>query len=278
MKSLYEFMTESLISEAYASDIIKNFHLGFAKNVRQCAWNDWNELQWSRVTDNDLIKLDKPEALKRMRSQKDPGYLLWISDSEAKRWGETVHCNGVTWGWDVIVVYDGTPANYKANHIADMADYAYEVKNPTSLLKSKLKHERQDARAGAYALLDCDNIRQANQRRWEDLLAQKRAPDNSEILKIFQDAMDIYNNCMKKYVEKFVSVMQDGNGSYYEMRNLFKKLNELVFNMMEQVSTTVHFNKEKYSKKWALEELEKVNETVRKIEELVNKFMANSAE
>ena len=233
MKNLHEYLMEHMVMESFKSDIMRDFWMGLQKGGRNRG-PYYAMLQWDRITDNDLKKLTKDEALNRMRSQKDPGYLLWVSDRVHSKydWGtkQTIifHYNGATWGWDVCLTYDGNRRNVKANHIADDSDYAYEIIDPKRFLVKDIQTARFEARKGATALMDAWRIAENNRERYKEALANMRTPDAEKFIPKFEEISEMYKNVASEYAQKVVKYLQEDTPSYWELSRGWEKSTNII--------------------------------------------------
>lgn len=272
MKSLQEFLVESLVNESFASDTIRTLYFSLKPGARRLNSSDYytsNSLpMWDKLTDNDITKLDKDEALKRMRSRKDPGYLIWFMNN-----GTT--CCGITWGCDVCMTYDGYFKGVTASQVAYDADGAYEIKDVDKFIRNKLRDDRRAAKEGAVALMSYDTIKRDNLERYKKELAKLHNPGLDAVIKLYEDTMEIYKNIVDKYVAKFVSIMQEGTGSYYRVADEWKKLNDLIRGMTDDMHMYAYSNGY-HDDKNAMSYYKMVSAAAQKIEEIVNNFEASS--
>lgn len=272
MKSLYEFLTESLLNESFASDTMRTLYFSMKPSAHRLNKSDYYISQclpmWDKLTDNDVTKLNKDEALKRMRSRKDPGYLIWFMND-----GTT--CCGITWGCDVCLTYDGYFKGVTASQVAYDADGAYEIKDVSKFIRNSIQDARKTAKEGATALMSYDSIKRDNLERYKKELAKLHNPGLDAVVKLYEDTMEIYKNIVDKYVAKFVSIMQEGNGSYYAVADEWKKLNDLIRNMTDDMHMYTHSNGY-HDDKNAMYYYKKVSAAAQKIEEIVNNFEASS--
>jgi hypothetical protein len=194
--------------------------------------SSWKMLQWDKIEDNDLKKLTKEEALKRMRSKNNPAYLLWVSDTVRTRhsWRddkiEEYSYNGATWGYDVVMVFDGKVDSVKATHIANDADYAYEVIDPDRFLTSDIRELRRKAKEGAVALMDANRIAEKNMERYKNALANMRTPDAEQLIPKFDEITEMYKNVTSKYAEKIAQYVQGDTPSYWRICDGWKNIND----------------------------------------------------
>lgn len=275
MKSLQEFLTESILTEAFASDALRKLFMSLKPSVRKNNpyYLNGSFPMWDKVTDNDITKLTKDEALKRMRARKDPGYLIWfISNGEN---GEELDCCGITWGCDVCMTSDGYYKGVTASSIAYDADGAYEIKDALKFTRSELQQSRREAKEGATALMNYETIKNDNLKRYEKELAKLHNPGLEKVCQLYTDTMEIYKNVVDKYVAKFVSIMQEGNGSYYSVSKTWELLNNLVKQMTDDMHMYAHSNGY-HDDKSAMYYYKKVSQAAKKIEEIVNNFEANA--
>ena len=275
MKNLHEYLMEHMVMESFKSDIMRDFWMGLQKGGRNRG-PYYAMLQWDRITDNDLKKLTKDEALNRMRSQKDPGYLLWVSDRVHSKydWGtkQTIifHYNGATWGWDVCLTYDGNRRNVKANHIADDSDYAYEIIDPKRFLVKDIQTARFEARKDATALMDAWRIAEKNRERYKEALANMRTPDAEKLLPKFNEISEMYQNVVANYAQKVAQVIQEGTPSYYDISHSWMKINEYYNKIIERLHNIKGY-KGSYND-WALNSYREFNNLVVEFEKLVNNY------
>ena len=276
MKTLHEYLTEHMVMESFQSNILRDFWMGLQKSGRNRG-SYFYMLQWDKIKDDDLKKLTKDEALKRMRSQKDPGYLLWVSDKEHTKYswrdepGITYHYNGATWGWDVCLTYDGDKRNVKANHIADDADYAYEIIDPTRFLVRDIQAKRREAREGALALMDAGRIAAKNRERYKEALANMRTPDAEQCITKFEEISDMYKNVVDNYAKKIVRYLQEGTPSYYDLGHSWQKINGYYNKLTDRLYQIKEY-KGSYDE-WAFTAYKEFNELVLEFEKLANDFM-----
>ena len=268
MQNLYDFLTEHMLKESFASDTMRTLFFSLKPKMRKdnSYYLSGQFPMWDKIKDSDLTKLDKDEALKRMRSRKEPGYLIWFRNNG-------MSCNGITWGCDVVMTWDGFYKNVSASSIAYDADGAYEISS--TFIRSDIQKSRREAKEGATALMDYDKIKNENLARYEKKLAKLRNPGLEAVIKVYTDAMEIYKNVTDKYVAKFVSMMQEGNGSYYSMSKAWETLNKIVKNMTDDAHLYQHTNGY-HDDKDAMYYYKKVSEAAKQIEEIANTFEANS--
>ena len=284
MKNLHEYLMEHMVMESFKSNILRDFWMGLQKRGRNNG-SYFNMLQWDKITDDDLKKLTKDEAIKRMRSRKDPGYLLWISDRTGTAYGRsrhtkdgwvdepdtTFHYNGATWGCDVCLTYDGDKRDVKAIHIADDADYAYEVIDPTRFLVKDIQFARRKAREGALALMDAYRIAEKNRERYRDALANMRTPDVEKLIPKFEEISEMYKNVASKYAQKVVEYLQEGTPSYYDLINRWAKINEYFNKIIERLHKVKEY-KGQYDE-WALRASNEFSQLVVAFEKQVNDYL-----
>lgn len=268
MQNLYDFLTEHMLKESFASDTMRTLFFSLKPKMRKDNpyYLSGQFPMWDKIKDSDLTKLNKDEALKRMRSRKEPGYLIWFrNDGKA--------CNGITWGCDVVMTWDGFYKNVSASSIAYDADGAYEISS--TFIRSDIQKSRREAKEGATALMDYDKIKNENLARYEKKLAELRNPGLEAVIKVYADAMEIYKNVTDKYVAKFVSMMQEGNGSYYSMSKAWENLNNVVKHMSDDMNMYSYTNGY-HNDKSAMEYYKQISNAAKKIEEIANTFEANS--
>lgn len=262
--------------ESFKSDILRDFWMGLQKSGRNNG-SYFRMLQWDKITDDDLKKLTKDEALKRMRSQKDPGYLLWVSDRTGTSYGwsneptTTYHYNGATWGWDVCLTYNGNKRDVKANHIADMADYAYEIIDPKRFLVRDIQLARTEARRGATALMDAWSIAEKNRERYKEALANMRTPDAKKLIPKFEEISELYKNVASEYAQKVVAYLQEDTPSYWNLSTGWGKINEYYNKIIERLRKIKEY-KGRYDD-WALTAYKEFNQLVVAFEKQVNDYL-----
>lgn len=272
MQNLHDFLTD-YIKESFASDTIRNLFMSTKLRARSGRYWDGSLPMWDKIKDNDLTKLNKDEAMKRMRSRKEPGYLIWFRNDR----DDQVTMCGITWGCDVVMTSDGYYKGITASSIAYDSEGAYEVEDAGKFMRGDLQKSRREAKAGATALMDYDKIKADNLERYEKELAKLNNPGLDAVTKIFKDAMEVYKNVVDKYVAKFVSIMQEGNVSFYAMQRQWEELNKVVMKMTEDMHMYEYLDKGKMDKS-AMEYYKKVSEAAKKIENTVNDFETSSKE
>ena len=265
MLNLHEYLMEHMVMESFKSDIMRDFWMGLQKSGRNTG-PYFDMLQWDKITDNDLKKLTKDEALKRMRSQKDPGYLLWMSDRTDTKYG-----SGATWGWDVCLTHNGDKRGVKANHIADDADYAYEIIDPKRFLVKDIQAKRREAREGALALMDAKRIAEKNRERYKEALANMRTPDVEKLIPKFEEISEMYKNVASEYAQKIVAYLQEDTPSYWDLSRSWGKINEYYNKIIERLHKVKEY-KDKYDE-WALDAYNEFNQLVVAFEKQVNDYL-----
>ncbi len=270
---LYTYLKNHMLMESFQSDIIRDIFFSISPRGRESRWVGDSPM-WDKITDNDLIKLNKEDAIKRMRSRKDPGYLFWVWINEDEDATNKIIFSGVTWGCDLVLTRNGKFKGVTAAQIAT-TNYAYELKNPTKFLRNDLMKLRREARDGASALKNYEQVKAENLERYKEALAKLHNPGLETVIKVYTDAMEIYKNLVDKYVAKFVSIMQEGNGSYYTMIIAWENLNKLVKNMTDNMDMYSHTNRY-HNDKSAMEYYKRISDAVRRIEEISNTFELNS--
>lgn len=268
MKSLYKYLTEQMISESFASDALRNLFFSMRPRVRNDNSFSNHYPMWDKITDNDIKRLDIEEAKKRMRSRKEPGYLIWFKN-DGNRF------RGITWGCDVVMTYDGSYKNVTASSIADDSEGAYEIEDVFKFIRSDIRKDRAEAKRDAVALISYDKIKSENLARYEKKLAKLRNPGLESVLKIYKDAMEIYKNVTDKYIAKFVSIMQEGNGSFFSMKSEWERLNKIIIAMASDINMYNHSNGYNDDKN-AMQYFKQISEAASRIEEIANTFETNS--
>lgn len=276
MKNLYEYINDQMLIESFASDTIKDIFFGLDKNVRTRKMFTGRYPMWDKITDNDIIKLEKDEAIKRMRSRKDPGYLIWYGYDRAGN----LYCPGITWGCDVILTKDGWIGGITSSQISRFADGAYEIKDALKFIRNDIQQSRRNTREGALALKDYSDIKDENMKRYKQLLAKIHDPGLDNVIKLYTDAMNIYKNIVDKYVAKFVSIMQEGNGSYYDLCKYWRNINIVINELADKMSMYAYNEKQaennKYYNDIAMDYYKDVSKCAKLIENAVNKFEEDS--
>lgn len=270
MQSLNEFLEEQILNESFASDTLRTLFFSMNPRVRKNNpyYLNGHFPMWDKITDNDIKKLNKDEALKRMRARKEPGYLIWFIENG-------MQCCGITWGCDVCMTSDGYYKGVTASSIAYDADGAYEIEDVQKFIRSGLQNSRREAKAGATALMDYETIKNDNLKRYEKELAKLHNPGLEKVCQLYQDTMEIYKNVVDKYVAKFVSIMQEGTGSYYRISSEWELLNKLIKQMTDDMHMYAHTDSY-HDDKSAMYYYKKVSDAAKKIEEIVNNFEANA--
>jgi hypothetical protein len=279
MKTLTEYVNESLVQEAFSSDIFRDFFRHFRDKARRGHRVRWAALQWDKIKDSDLVKLTKDEALKRMRSRKDPGYLLWVSERGFPRTGwprdrkDTFSYNGITYGWDVIMSYDGS-LSINANNIADTANYAYEVVDPQRFFCKEMQVKRREAREGALALKDPEKVKEENLQRYKEALAKMHTPEASTLVSKLEEIAEMYKNVMDKYVTHFAGKMQEDTPSYVMVSDLLSKINSEFLSIMRSMANIKNYSEARPD--WANNYYKDFNNLVQRLEKLINDYMSKA--
>lgn len=234
MKSLEVLLTEALVVEAFGSKIIA----GLMKNVglKSDWWNSRSYLQWDKVKDDDIREITKEEALKLYRKQKDPHYILWVSDNyrEGKR------ISLITWGTDIVTCEWGyAPRGASTKGVIDSMNItkAYDVIDFEKFLRREMIQQRTEAKKNALALKSAEEVLADNKKRYESILAKMHTGDKEEVAKIFGDAMSLYEQVTKQWVVKYMDQILQDQPDMWQVRNEYKKIQDKVDGMMNAIQT-----------------------------------------
>lgn len=230
MKTLTEFIRESLICESFSSKILQQY-----LEPKQFKYEYYPyALQWSKITDDMLHEITNEEDARKMqRKQKDAFYILCVGKSgygdNAKEMVQLI-----TWGSDIIAsVYRGERGSSTKAYIDNIVFVkAYYVTDFDKLLRKDIRDQRAEMRKDATALKDDWSVANENHERYKKILAEKRTGTPDEVKKIMDETMNIYMDTFKNYIQKFTEFAEGDSPSCYSMRWNIKKLNDTVTDLV----------------------------------------------
>lgn len=270
MKTLEQFLTESLINEAFASSIIENItwkgvldpNYGFIP-------------QWSKIKDNDLTEVTYDQAIKMYR-KKDAPYILWVSKNDYRTpEGKIVL---ITWGTDVVWTSSRRRAeSTKAEIYSISCEKAYVLANPSDLAVWKIQQERSIAKSGAKALMSAEEIRDKNLERYKKALAAKHTGDVGAVTKKLEEAMNLYSETVKNFIVKFNDMLIVNSPSTIKIKKLYKDLSVSVSTMLDKAESLENWRKEQGWETTAKKYYDEVINYCNKIAELCTKLNEEQA-
>ena len=155
-----------------------------------------------------------------------------------------------------------------------------KIKDALKFIRNDIQQSRRAAREGALALKDYIDIKDVNMERYKQLLAKLHDPGLDNVIKLYTDAMNIYKNIVDKYVAKFVSIMQEGNGSYYDLCKYWRDINIVINKLTDNMSMYAYSEKQaehnKHYNDIAMDYYKDVSKYAKMIENTVNKFEEDS--
>jgi hypothetical protein len=191
-----EYITEQLdnvISESIGSERLREL---FSKNRNGKVFiprHIDNELQWDKITDDDIEEWSTEEA-RRLAYKKSEGYyILWVDGSGAFL-GRTIG----NWLVFSVNMWHGKPEYGTAKALSIASDKAYVVKDYERFSTRELRASRQKAKEGATALMSAAKIAEENIKRYKSILSERRLQEIN-----FGDVVD----SVKKVTESYASII-----------------------------------------------------------------------
>lgn len=243
MKTLQDFMFESLINESFKSEALKKYPV---TKIAQDRWGSANQLMWSEITDDMLHEVTEEEARKLQRKMKESYYILWVSrEGYGEKAKEFVSL--VTWGSDVVACAYRRNRGESTKSCIDQLSIvtAYWVENPEDHMRRDIQRQRQSMRDGALFLRDAWSIREENMRRYQEALDKMRTGDAGEVQKICDEAMATYKMVMDKYIDKLHDLLLPNTPSSYALRYEYDKINKIMSKLVENITRFKSFNGDK---------------------------------
>ena len=267
MKSLTEFINESLINESFKSDIIRKwFGALMGTGLKRNLGHYWS-LQWDKISDADLKELTVDEALKRARSFKNPGYILWVKEGADGSFDNSY----ATYGYDVIMSPDGNTYKIRLSNASAVATKAYEVLDFEKFETLTMRNKRKDAQAGATALMDYDKIRQDNITRYQNALNKAHTPDGKDFAEKIKEMTEMYKQVLDKWCAKYIQEMQVGTPSYY---NVCKIIDDIHHDYSEACRYLVAMDSDKRrDPKYAMKQYQNFCDSVQELEREVQEYL-----
>ena len=269
MKTLTEYINESLIQEKYGSDIIAKYMNPYFKT-----YGSWGRggylLQWDKVKDSNLHEVTLDEAMKLYRKQKKSHYIIWVKKDS--REGETMGL--ITWGTDVIA-YDGRDYGMSTKACIDAYNWAhiYDVEGYEDLMQLGLQKLRREQKAGATAIMKADEILEQNKKRYELALADMHKGNNGEVVKIFNDTMAEYQNVTKNYIVKFSDILSTPGASAFEVMDKYNTLTRHITSFIDKLYSWNTHKDDKLHPDWAKDYYDRIKELANKISEMCTKMI-----
>lgn len=234
MKSLETLLTEALVVEAFGSKIIASL----MKNVglKSDWWHSRSYLQWDKVKDEDIREITKEEAMKLYRKQKDPHYILWVSNNH--REGERISL--ITWGTDLITCEWGyARRGTSTKSVIDSMNItkAYDVIDFEKFFRVEMMRQRAEAKKDALALKSAEEVLVDNKKRYESILAKMHTGNKEEVAKIFGDIMVLYEQVTKQWVTKYMDQILQEQPDMWQVRRDYVTIQNKISNMMDAIQT-----------------------------------------
>jgi len=227
MKNLSNYITES-----FGGELIKKLASGINKRQFKSSYLG-RMVQLDKIQDDDLKQLTEEEALKTMRSRLDPGYIFWYNSRRNR--------TNVSWGYDVVMTWDGNRRDVKTGEFASDATEYYQLINPERFLVYEIRKQRQEMKDGALALEPLYRVAEKNHDRYRTKLAQLQKERNkSELAELVAQVMTDYNNVLTEWIPKFMEVCQNGTPSYWKITDRFAQLSGLVQKLLGNVDWANH--------------------------------------
>lgn len=268
MKTLQEYLNESLIQEKYGSEIIAKYMNDKFKKQMYSYYGRYL-LQWDKVKDSNLKEVTLDEAMKLYRKQKESHYLIWVS----KGYNGAEQIALVTWGTDIIG-YIWSIKNMTAKACIDGCDWShiYDVEGYEDLMQADVRDLRREQKEGATALMDAEDILRQNKERFEKALAEKHKGTPDDIVKIFNDIMVEYQNTVKNWMVKYQDIILTPQASTFNIVRLYTDLTKKVQSFIDKIDSWNYWKDNKDSSKTAKRYYDEIKELANEIAEMCTKL------
>lgn len=238
MKTLEEFLTESLVNEAFASSIMENITW---KGVLR--YGGANMPQWSKIKDSDLTEVTYDEAIKMYRKKYAP-YIFWVSKNTWRIPQGKIAL--ITWGTDVVwtgLLTRGDSTKALIDSIS--CEKAYVLTNPSDFVRWKIQRERRIAKEGAKALMSAEAVRKENLKRYKLILDERRTGTHEEVAKKMEEAMNIYSETVKNFIVKYSDMLAANSPSRMTIKKLYEKLTITINSMLDSAEFFEYWKNDK---------------------------------
>lgn len=274
MKSLQEYLTETLIQEKFGSEIIAN-----CMNDRFKTSDYWGGmrrylLRWDKVKDSNLHEVTLEEALKLYRKQKESHYLIWVTKNDRYVGEGKDQIALITWGTDIV----GFATSIKGMTTKACIDnftwsHIYDVEGYEDLMQTDIKEMRRKQKEGATAIMDAEDVLRQNKERFEKALAEKHKGTNDDIIKIFNDTMAEYQNTVKNWMVKYQDIILTPHASTYQITELYKKLSKKVQELVDKIDSWNYWKDSKESVTTAKRYYDEIKQCANEIAEMCTKII-----
>ncbi len=225
--NIREYITESLeriVTESLGSSKLADIFKDRSGKVSVPRYID-NELQWDKITDDDLEEVSVDEARKLAYKKSEDYYIIWLN-SAGTIIGRTIG------SWKVFSVnhWRGKPEYGTAKAMSYGANMAILVKDYGKFETRELRNARQQAKKDALALKSNAEVAEENIKRYKALLNEKRLQEIN-----FGDVVDTVKKVTENYAELIGAINDDVvcSDSFEETIRLLQDLETAYHNIME---------------------------------------------
>ena len=270
--NIREYITDSLeriVTESFGSSKLANIFKDRSGKVSVPRYID-NELQWDKITDDDLEEVSVEEARKLAYKKSEDNYIIWLNSA-----GTIIGCTIGSWRVFSVNHWRGKPEYGTAKAMSYGANMAILVKDHGKFETRELRNARQQAKKDALALKSNAEVAKENIKRYKALLNEKRLQEIN-----FGDVVDTVKKVTENYAELIGAVNDDVvcSDSFVETIRLLEDLEAEYQKIMEVFKTILgQFKSYESWKKyqnddmvdWARKEIIKGVNTLQK---LIDKF------
>lgn len=234
-----------------------------------------NELQWDKITDDDIEEFSTEEARKLAYKKTVDYYIIWV-DGSGEFLGRTIG------NWYVYSVDHrrGKPDYGTAKAMSLASDKAYVVKDYERFSTRELRAARQEQKKDALALKKNAEIAKENIERYKAIISERRLQEIN-----FGDVVDSVKKVTESYAyligainddvicspdfKETLSILTDLETEYHSIMDVFKE----ILNKYRQYEDWKKYSNDEmveYSRK---EILKRVSVLQRQIDDFNNKYI-----
>ncbi len=191
-----------------------------------------NELQWEKITDDDIEECSTEEARKLAYRKTAEYYILWIDGSGAGL-GRTIG----SWYVYSFNMWRGKPEYGTAKAMSYASDKAYLIKDHERFSTRELRAARQEAKKGALALKSNAEIAKENIARYKSIISERRLQEINfgdvvdsvkAVTESYANLIGLINNdmvCSDNFKDT-LKMLEDLEGNYHKIMDVFKQVLE----------------------------------------------------
>lgn len=270
--NIREYITDSLeriVTESFGSSKLANIFKDRSGKVSVPRYID-NELQWDKITDDDLEEVSVEEARKLAYKKSEDNYIIWLNSS-----GTIIGCTIGSWRVFSVNHWRGKPEYGTAKAMSYGANMAVLVKDHGKFETRELRQARQEAKKDALALKSNAEVAKENIKRYKALLNEKRLQEIN-----FGDVVDTVKKVTENYAELIGAVNDDVvcSDSFVETIRLLEDLEAEYQKIMEVFKTILgQFKSYESWKKYQNDDMvdwarKEIIEGVNTLQKLIDKF------